>query len=122
MTAKYRLIADTFRHRIQSGMLPPGTRLPSDRELAALWGVDRRTVIRALDVLRDERLVVTEHGKGTFVPDTPEPVTARDKVHRRFCRDSRCILDTPHAGQACMDLDFLLLRVEEEAVRAARGG
>jgi DNA-binding transcriptional MocR family regulator len=42
-------------------------RLPSERALAARLGVSRVTVVRALTRLRQEGLVVTRHGSGTFV-------------------------------------------------------
>jgi GntR family transcriptional regulator len=44
-----------------------GERLPPERELAALWGVARMTLRRALDELVAEGLLTRRPGKGTFV-------------------------------------------------------
>jgi GntR family transcriptional regulator / MocR family aminotransferase len=49
--AIYRQICDAIRHRIVSGELPPGARLPSTRGLAAELGVSRRSVLVAYDQL-----------------------------------------------------------------------
>jgi GntR family transcriptional regulator len=50
---------------------PVGTRLPSERELSASWGVARMTLRRAVDALVTQGLVERRHGSGTFV--LPQP-------------------------------------------------
>lgn len=50
-------------------MYAPGAQLPTYQELAQAWGVAINTVKSAVTLLRDEGLVVTQHGKGTFVRD-----------------------------------------------------
>jgi GntR family transcriptional regulator len=63
----YRTIADALRAEIDSGGLPPGSRLPSENELMATYGVEQPTARRALDVLKNEGLIVARRGAGTFV-------------------------------------------------------
>lgn len=46
---------------------PPGTRAPSERELAEEFGVSRTTVRQALDSLAVEGVVERVRGSGTFV-------------------------------------------------------
>ncbi len=46
---------------------PGDTRLPSEIELSQQYGVARMTVRRAVAQLRDKGLVVTVHGRGSFV-------------------------------------------------------
>lgn len=48
-----------------------GTRLPSERELAAEWGVARMTLRAAIDSLVAEGLLERRHGSGTFVALRP---------------------------------------------------
>lgn len=43
-------------------------------------------------------------------------ITARDRVHVKVCRDSRCIVETDKPGDACANLDYLLNLVEEAAL------
>jgi GntR family transcriptional regulator len=63
----YLQVADALREQITSQEFPPGTRLPSERELMDRWGVSSRTVRVALDQLRAEGLVVSKQGSGVFV-------------------------------------------------------
>ncbi|MGO9079206.1 MAG: GntR family transcriptional regulator [Streptosporangiaceae bacterium] len=67
-----RTIAEAIRHQIETGELPPGAQLPSERELAAAYGTARNTAREAVRILSDAGLVITDHGRGSFVrPNTP---------------------------------------------------
>jgi len=57
--------------QINSGLLGPGARLPSEPALAVEHKISRVTVRRALDQLRSEGLVQRQPGIGTFVRDRP---------------------------------------------------
>jgi GntR family transcriptional regulator len=63
-------VARDIEADIRAGRLAPDTRLPSEAELAEQYGVARMTVRRAIAQLRDKGLVITVHGRGTFV--TPD--------------------------------------------------
>ncbi|MFD6660825.1 GntR family transcriptional regulator [Micromonospora chalcea] len=63
---RYRVIADELRRRIGNGLIPPGSLLPSESTLTAEFRVSRGTIRQAIAALRDERLVATEHGRGTY--------------------------------------------------------
>jgi DNA-binding GntR family transcriptional regulator len=63
----YRQLADILRAQIEAGELPPGGLVPSEQQLMGQHGIARDTVRAAIKVLRDEGLVVTAPGKGTFV-------------------------------------------------------
>ena len=67
--AQYRLLADSFRRQIASGELAPGTRLPSEREVAEATSVSRTTVVAAYNLLRADALVQTRRGLGTWVSE-----------------------------------------------------
>jgi GntR family transcriptional regulator len=62
-------IAVTLALRIRSGEVRPGSRLPSEPELARVLGVSRNSVREAISVLREQGLVATKQGIGTFVLD-----------------------------------------------------
>lgn len=66
-TLVYLQVADHLAGRIGRGELAPGSRLPPERELAILYGVSYDTVRRATAVLRERGLIVTVHGRGTYV-------------------------------------------------------
>lgn len=82
----FKQIADRLRTAIHSGGVAPGARLPSEQELIDTYGVARGTIRDAVNLLRAEGLVRTEHGRGTFVRDRP-PV--RRLAHDRFARRHR---------------------------------
>ncbi len=68
---KWEQIAEVLRARITSGELPPLT-LISEVQLEADFGVARGTVRKATAALRDEGLIVTTPGMGSFVRDAPD--------------------------------------------------
>jgi GntR family transcriptional regulator len=62
-----RTIAEAIRSQIESGELPPGAQLPSERDLASAYGTARNTAREAVRLLADAGLVITDQGKGSFV-------------------------------------------------------
>lgn len=62
-------IASALAARIRSGEIPPGTRLPSEPELARSLNVSRNTIREAVSVLREQGLSTTKQGIGTFTLD-----------------------------------------------------
>lgn len=66
-TPLYVQLADILRGMIVSGELQPRAPLPSESYLQQEQGVARGTVRMAVAILREEGLVVTIGGRGTFV-------------------------------------------------------
>lgn len=65
-------VAAEIRRAIAEGEAGPGERLPLAKDIAAVLGVNKNTVIRALHILRDEGLVDFGRGRGITVAGTPE--------------------------------------------------
>lgn len=74
----YLQVADAIRDAIAAGEWAPGARLPSRFELAEWFTVAPMTVQNAWRVLRDEGVIVTRQGSGTFVHTDAPP---RADVH-----------------------------------------
>ncbi|HEX8744354.1 MAG TPA: GntR family transcriptional regulator [Thermoleophilaceae bacterium] len=72
-------LAWQLRTLIAAGRLAEGERLPGVREMAAIAGVNVNTVRTVYGRLADEGLIVSEHGRGTFVG---ERTRARDELAR----------------------------------------
>lgn len=68
---KYEQIAESLRVRIADGEFGPGELLPSGRDLSEQWKVSRATVVKAMDVLRGDGLVIARQGAGFTVAETP---------------------------------------------------
>ena len=56
-----------LRNMIQSGELPPGSRLPSESQLAMQLGLSRSGIREAVKVLESARVLDVRRGDGTFV-------------------------------------------------------
>ena len=69
--AVWRQVAEIVEAKIADGEWPPGTRLPSEAELALHFGVNRHTVRQALRDLADRSLVRALQGSGTYVERPP---------------------------------------------------
>ncbi|WP_397453956.1 PLP-dependent aminotransferase family protein [Pseudomonas lurida] len=71
--ARYKSLVDTFAADIRSGKMPPGTRLPTHRQLAADHGLALVTASRVYTELEAMGLVSGETGRGTFVREISLP-------------------------------------------------
>ncbi len=60
---------ETLRDQIVSGAYPAGSRLPAERELVEIFGVNRGAVREASQRLAQAKLIVTTHGGGSRVED-----------------------------------------------------
>jgi DNA-binding GntR family transcriptional regulator len=66
-TPVYVQVAEILRSRIESGQLLPDRPVPSEAQLQQEFGVARGTARKAIALLRDEGLVVTVQGRGSYV-------------------------------------------------------
>ena len=83
---------------IKLGLLPPGTRLPAERDLCEQLGIARSTLRQALTALvqSGHLKAVRGRGGGTFVADAPpvvEPPTAEMLAHWRDRCDARLAVE-----------------------------
>jgi GntR family transcriptional regulator len=73
-------VAAEIRRAIADGEAKPGEKLPPSMDLAAILGVNRNTVLRALRILRDEGTVDFTRGRGVRVTGTPQRSAVIAKV------------------------------------------
>lgn len=67
MAARYIEIKNSIQNDILSHRYQVGEKIPSERELAALYGVTRVTLQKAMHILEQEGFIERIHGKGMFV-------------------------------------------------------
>ena len=65
----YYQTANLLRQRIEQGDLTPGVKLPSEMDLAKMFGVSRVPIRQALSLLETDGLVLRQQGRGTFVAE-----------------------------------------------------
>jgi GntR family transcriptional regulator len=71
-TPLYQQIANDIAAQVRSGVLKPGDRLPTTRQLMEHYGVSE-TVIRFVMIqLKAERLVYGQQGRGVYVGPEPD--------------------------------------------------
>jgi GntR family transcriptional regulator len=63
----YHQLANIILEKIRSGEYPPGSRILSEHQLAARYGVGRPTARQATEFLVRKRILMRKRGAGTFV-------------------------------------------------------
>lgn len=77
----YRQVVEQVRDYIRSGVLAPGSRLPTVRQLAGELGLTRLTVQNAYAELQAEGLIEGSVGRGTFVAERSLPPVSSRAQH-----------------------------------------
>ena len=90
----YAQIVDGIREQIAAGVLRPGEKLPSVREMAAALAINPNTIQRSYRSLELEGWIATVPGKGCFVCSNQQ-TAAREKE-----RLLGCLWETAEALQA----------------------
>jgi GntR family transcriptional regulator len=70
----YYQLAEKLVAGIRSGEHAPGSRIPSEHQLAACYGIGRPTVRQAIDSLVRKGLLSRRRGSGTYVCEPPQEV------------------------------------------------
>ena len=63
----YRKIYNDLLQGIKTGSFPPGSRVPSEKDLSERYGVSRITSKKALEMLAEQKLIERMPGKGSYV-------------------------------------------------------
>lgn len=106
-------LAEAIADAIASGALPPGTRMPTHRELAYELGLAVATVSKAYSIVARRNLVSGEVGRGTFVASGPRmPTLADPEAEAAGIVDLRICMP-PAVGQ-----DVVLAAAIEDVVRS----
>ena len=121
----YLRIQDWLEARILSGAWPPGTRVPSEQELAAQFSCSRMTVSKALSALVASGLVLRRKRAGTVVAHPPAQQTVLELRDIRAeiaaaGRTPRHAILRRHAGPAAPDEMARLGLAERSRVAALR--
>ncbi|KRO04500.1 transcriptional regulator [Levilactobacillus paucivorans] len=69
----YEQLVLRVKQQIVQGILRPGDRLPSVREMARQEQLNPNTVSKAYKQLESQHVILTVHGKGTYVRETTAP-------------------------------------------------
>lgn len=99
-----RRVERYLRDGIREGTYPPGSRLPSIRDLTDLLGVSTTSVRTALANLVESGTIEVRHGAGSFVPESSDPLPALaarvDVLERRLEAHVRAGAAVGHSADA----------------------
>lgn len=109
----HRQVSDHIRRLISSGALPPGSRLPSFREMSSSLKVSRITVEEAYSELEAEHLICLVPRKGVFVAQD-RPVSLSQRWRGGVGEESESV-------DLCSDRACSELMPSGEVARAIRG-
>lgn len=125
-------IVEQIKASIISSQLPPGERLPTEREMAEQFKVSRITVRDALRVLESQGLVAIKVGAGggAFVAkpsigpvsELMTDMLRRNKASIHELVEARMIIETSIAGLAAERATAEDLGAMEQAIAEARSG
>ena len=105
----YIQIVDDLRQQIALGVLPPGEKLPSVRDLAAQLSINPNTIQRAYRQLEMEGWICTVAGKGCFACEKPSQAREEeDQLMEQFTQTARQLRALGHTRQE------LAARLEQE--------
>jgi len=107
----YRQVLDQIKYYVASGILKPGDRLPSIRELAQTLAVNPTTVVRVYGDLEHEGVIEMQHGRGAFVTARSFRMTSaqRERKIRELAR--RLVVEAAQMGAPASQV---LKAVQEE--------
>ena len=88
----YSQIEGGIREQILAGILRPGDKLPSVRELAASLTINPNTIQRAYRDLEQQGWIATVSGKGCFVCDKT-PSREKEPLLAQFDQTAKALLD-----------------------------
>jgi DNA-binding transcriptional MocR family regulator len=128
----YEKLARSLWRAVDHGLIPTGTRLPAERQLAAGLFVSRSTVVAAYGILRREGLVTSRQGSGTWVRGRRSGTFGDEEALGQLARDTYLsgfidanpvpidlTVPNPTAALEILFDDGLLLRAGRELAREA---
>jgi len=122
----YKQLKDELYRDIKGGVYPVHSRIPSEAELCARYGISRVTVRKALSDLTEEGLLLRIQGKGTFIamPRLEKNLAAvtgfTESCHLMGKRPSAVVLQTVCVKPSVKDAQELALAADAQAIAVLR--
>lgn len=110
----YEQIIEQVKENIMKGILQPGDRLPSVREMSTLLTVNPNTVAKAYQELEREKAIETIRGKGTFIAQNYQP--QRDEEKLQEVRDllKKAVIESHYMGLGQEEIIAMLADIYQE--------
>ena len=122
-------LAQRLQADIRAGRYPPGSRLPAEQTMCALYRVSRATVREAVGRLKHDGLVASRQGAGAFIAESGLPAVFRlDIADFSDAQEIRNIVElliaveaaaSEHAARRRTAGDLEIIRARLEAMQTA---
>ncbi|KNY29246.1 GntR family transcriptional regulator [Pseudobacteroides cellulosolvens] len=113
----YEQIVDEIKANIVKGILKPGEKLPSVRELSKIITVNPNTVSKAYSELERQKVIDTVSGRGTFVSANYKPRDDDDRLNKIKSSIKDAIIEAYYIGLGKEDI----IHIVDEAYKAMKG-
>lgn len=94
----YEQIIDSIKENILKGILRPGDKLPSVREMSSMITANPNTVSRAYMELERQGVTETLRGKGTFVSSNYKPKVEEESMEKLKDDIKKIIVEAYYMG------------------------
>ncbi|MBC8059947.1 MAG: GntR family transcriptional regulator [Clostridiaceae bacterium] len=101
----YEQIIERVKENIIKGILKPGDKLPSVRELASIITINPNTISKAYNELERMKAIEVIRGKGTFVAESFKPIMDEEKLKEIKEHMKNIIIEAHYVG---VDKDKLI--------------
>jgi GntR family transcriptional regulator len=118
----YQQLVDGVKKAVARGILAPGDKLPSVRELAGRIAINPNTIAKAYQEMEREGIIETLRGRGSFIAEVQARSIDREEKKRRMREMLEKVLVEAYYMQ--MEEEEVLAMVEEiirEWYRERRG-
>ena len=113
----YEQVVDNFRRLITSGVLKPGERVPSVREMAVTLTCNPNTIQKAFRELENKGYFYTVSGQGSFIADPPsENEGALQKIEMLLNSIEELVRELEFLGKSRQDIAEQILSKEESVI------
>jgi Predicted transcriptional regulators len=113
-TPIYEQIINAVRESIIKGIVQPGDKLPSVRELASMLTANPNTISKAYSELERMKIIETLRGKGTFVSINYQPKMEEDRMAKLKFELKKILLDAHYMGFEKEDIKRIMDEIYEE--------
>ncbi|QGU94753.1 GntR family transcriptional regulator [Clostridium bovifaecis] len=110
----YEQIIDAVKENILKGILQPGDKLPSVREMSSLITANPNTVSRAYMELERQGVIETIRGRGTYVSSNYKPKVEENRMEKLKDDIKKIILEAHYMGIKKEDIVKLINEFYEE--------
>ena len=117
-TPIYKQIVTGIKEGILKGIIEPGEKIPSVRELAKTLTLNPNTVQKAYRELERQRVTVTVSGKGTFISQDYKPRKDEEKLMSLKNLFKKGIIDAYYMGLDKNDI----IRIIDDLIKEIKGG